>query len=300
MKTENTILLIINPISGDMEKDVLIESVTEKVTQKGFRFCLYKTQGEDDAEAISALIAKERPSRLLVAGGDGTIKMVAEIVEDSALTIGILPAGSANGLATNLGIQGELDDNLEIALGDHIIEIDTVLINDHISLHIADMGLNAALIKNYENSAMRGKLGYLINTVPTLIQEDYPYMFDINANGESISVQGVLLAIANANCFGTGANINPTGKMNDGKFEVLVFKKLDLVEIIKTLQSKLEVDPEFVHTICTDSAVISCEKNIDFQIDGEYIGALKEVKAAMNSKKMRLAVPEKTVQLCQL
>ena len=296
MKTQNKILLIINPISGNRKKDQLIDYVKDYVESKGSGFYLYKTDGENDVERIKKILDQERPSRVLVAGGDGTVKIVAEIIEDPNIILGILPQGSANGLATNLGIGGDLEEFVSIAMGNDFLQIDTLLINDHLSLHIADLGLNAALIKNYEGSTLRGKLGYFLNTIPTLVTEDYPYTFRIEANGESTEVSGILLAIANANSFGTGANINPTGKMNDGKFEILVFKKLDFVEIIKTLNSELEVDPSFVHTICTQNAVIHCEKEIDFQIDGEYLGTPKTVTAVINQKKINIAVPAKTLE----
>lgn len=292
METKNNILLIVNPISGDRDKDKLIEEVRERVSQHDMNLVVHKTDGHNDAEKIAKSIKESQPIRLLVAGGDGTVKMVAEILEDEKIAIGIIPAGSANGLATNLGITGEIEQLLDIALSDHFITMDTLLLNDTVSLHIADLGLNAALIKNYEDSGIRGKLGYMLNIIPTLSKTEYPFNFEIEANGEKKTETGILLAIANATTFGTGANINPTGKINDGKFEVLVFKKLDLVEIAKTLYGEVEMDPEFVSTICTTEATITCEKKIAFQIDGEYMGETDRVTAKLNHKKLKVAVPK--------
>lgn len=291
METKNNILLIVNPISGDRNKDKMIEEVRERVSQHDMNLVVHKTDGDNDAEKIAKSIKESQPVRLLVAGGDGTIKMVAEILEDQKIPVGIIPAGSANGLATNLGISGEIDELLDIALSDHFITMDTLLLNNTVSLHIADLGLNAALIKNYEDSAIRGKLGYMLNVIPTLSQTDYPFTFEIDANGKKTTETGILLAIANATTFGTGANINPTGKMDDGKFEVLVFKKLDLIEIVKTLYGEVEMDPEFVSTISTTEAIITCRKKIAFQIDGEYMGETDRVTAKLNNKKLKVAVP---------
>lgn len=291
METKNKILLIVNPISGDRDKDKMIEEVRKRVKQHNMQLVVHKTDGINDCEKIATCIAETQPARLLVAGGDGTLKMIAELLEDQELPIGIIPAGSANGLATNLGIRGEMEKLLDIALSDHFITMDTLLLNDTISLHIADMGLNAALIKNYEDSRVRGKLGYMLNAIPTLTNTEYPFTFEIEANGKKTTETGILLAIANATTFGTGANINPTGKVDDGKFEVLVFKKLDLMEIAKTLYGEVEMDPKFVSTICTTEATITSPKKIAFQIDGEYMGETDQVKAKMHHKKLKVAVP---------
>lgn len=291
MKNATKILLIVNPISGDRDKDEMITDIEKYLNDNNYELKVHKTDGKNDAEKITRTIKEHQPERLLVAGGDGTVKMVAELLEDTEISVGIIPVGSANGLATNLGIEGDLSEVLNIALGEHFIQMDTILIDNHLSLHIADLGLNATLIKNYENSNIRGKLGYMLNSIPTLTKTDYPFSFEINANGETIREEGILLAIANANSFGTGANINPSGKVNDGKFEVLVFKKLDLLEIAKTLYGDNTINEEFVRTIKTTEAKIRCEKKVDFQVDGEYIGEVTEVEARLGSKKLKLAVP---------
>ncbi|WP_031425128.1 diacylglycerol/lipid kinase family protein [Flavimarina sp. Hel_I_48] len=291
MATTNKILLIVNPISGDRDKDKMIEEIREHVQQRDMQLVVHKTDGNNDAEKITQSIKETNPARLLVAGGDGTVKMVAELLEDQQLPLGIIPAGSANGLATNLGIQGDMEKLVEIALDDHFIIMDILLLNDTVSLHIADLGLNAALIKNYEDSRIRGKLGYMLSAIPTLSKTEYPFTFEIEANGQKTTEEGILLAIANANSFGTGANINPTGKVNDGQFEVLVFKKLDFIEIAKTLYGEVEMDPEFVSMVRTKEATITSAKEIAFQIDGEYMGESNHVKVKLSDKKLKVAVP---------
>src|SRR5690606_4337391 len=101
-------------------------------------------------------------------------------------------------------------------------------------------------VKNYENSSMRGKLGYALQTIPTLVESDFPYHFSIEINGETIQKEGIMIAFANAKQFGTGAIINPDGKMDDDIFEVLLFKKMNVIDILKTLSETFERDSEFV------------------------------------------------------
>jgi YegS/Rv2252/BmrU family lipid kinase len=291
MKSEN-ILLVVNPISGDTEKDDIIATFESEAKKRNFNFEIYKTTGENDKEAIKSIIKKHKISRVLVAGGDGTISFVAECILGTEICLGIIPAGSANGMAVNFGIPDTLEEQMAIAFSDCTLKIDALFINDKLCLHIADFGINAELIKNYENSSIRGKFGYFLQSIPTLINSESPFHFSIETDEGIVEKSGILLAIANANKFGTGATINPDGKMNDGKFEVLIFKNLDFIEIFKTIQDKPEMSEDFVHVISTNKAQITAEKDVPFQIDGEFIGELKKVTTRIENEHLLIAVPE--------
>ncbi len=291
MKIKNRILLVVNPISGDIDKSKLIESVKNEISTRNYSLEIYKTSGDKDHDSIEKIICEFQPERILVAGGDGTIQLVAEVLKNHNIPIGILPAGSSNGLALNLNLPTNINEQLKVAMGDSFFKIDTLQINDRTCLHIADLGINAELIRNFQNSNIRGKLGYLLHSIPTLIKCEYPFEFEIEANGKQIVHRGVLLAIANAKKFGTGANINPSGKLNDGLFELIIFKNLNFVEIFKTLNNQIFLDPEFAEIISTSSARINCKTPVSFQIDGEFIGEISNVVAAVGPLKLEIAVP---------
>jgi len=292
MKTQNTILLVINPIAGGTDKQPIINAFKEHVSQDGNQSIIYETTGDNDKEAIQKLIKEQNPDRIVVSGGDGTIREVADAIKGESIKVGLLPSGSANGLATNFDIPDSLEEQLDIALGDHFIAMDLIEINGYTCLHIADLGINAQLIKNYEKSEIRGKLGYLIQSFPTLLSSDFPFEVEIQCDDQTISEEGILVAIANANKFGTGAQINPTGKMDDGIFEVLVFKNFSIKGILETFYDDAELDPDFVKVIpCKDVNIVS-KKPIAFQIDGEFIGDEQRVEAKMTPQKLNLAIPK--------
>ncbi|MDN3723713.1 YegS/Rv2252/BmrU family lipid kinase [Aequorivita sp. SDUM287046] len=292
MKSENYILLVVNPISGDSEKESIIASVTEAAAKRNQGLKIYKTTGDGDSAAIKSIIKKNRPERVLVAGGDGTISLVSECLLNTEICLGIIPAGSANGIAVNFGIPETMTEQIEVALSNCTIKIDTLFINEKMCLHIADLGINAELVKNYEDSGIRGKLGYFLQSIPTIFNSDSPFHFTIETEKGTVEKTGILLAIANANKFGTGANINPDGKINDGKFEVLVFKNLDFIEIFKTIQEKPELSSDFVEIISTEKVMISTRKKVPFQIDGEYLGETDKVTARIEKENLTMAVPE--------
>lgn len=291
MKSKELILLVVNPMSGGTEKSTLIDFVKTETENKGFAIEIYETSGNNDEQKIHDLVRKHQPSRVLVAGGDGTIQLLAKILLENDIPLGILPAGSANGFAVSQGIPETMEEQLGIALGDNLIDIDVLEINGHLCIHLADMGLNAELIKNYEQGSIRGKIGYFLHAIPSLISADYPYTFSVSTNEETYTLTGIILIIANADKFGTGALINPGGKINDGKFEIIVFKNFDIQGIIETLNGELTSETEFVDIISTDHAIITTTNNVPFQIDGEFIGDINKTVATLSAHKLRMALP---------
>ncbi len=292
MKSENSILLVVNPIAGDSDKENIINLVRSETLSQNLHLEIFKTTGKDDKEAIIDIIKKTNPARVLVAGGDGTISMVAKCIYGKNIILGIIPAGSANGMAVNLGLPNELQEQVSIALSENVLKIDVVFIDDRLCLHIADLGINAELIKNYESSSIRGKLGYFLQSFPTIFNSESPFEFTIETDEGVVQESGILLAIANANKFGTGANINPNGKINDGKFEILVFKNLDFIEILKTTQDNPEMSPDFVRVISTNKAKITNKTLVPFQIDGEFIGQVQYSNVIIMPESLLITVPK--------
>ncbi len=300
MRAEKHILLVVNPIAGDSDKEHIIALVEQAAGRYGYLFHLYKTTGEKDREEIEDILYRINPQRVIVAGGDGTIGLVAQALYGKDHLLGIIPAGSANGMAVNFQLPPSLEAQVEIAFTGQCINMDTVFINGHLCLHIADLGLNAELIKNYEESGIRGKLGYFLQSIPTIFNSDYPYQFHIETESGSVVEEGILLAIANANKFGTGATINPDGKINDGKFEILIFRNWDFIEILKTLQENPQMSSDFVRIISTDRAVVTNKNAIPFQIDGEFMGKWDRLKVEIGEYQLPVAVPEEFLKLHEL
>ncbi|TQD39449.1 diacylglycerol/lipid kinase family protein [Haloflavibacter putidus] len=287
------ILMVINPVSGNQDKAFLVRKLRHFLEPKD-TLELYKTNGQNDKEQIANLLQKNNFDRILVAGGDGSIKMLAECLqnpETPATPIAILPAGSANGLASDLNLPQTPETFLKVALGNKTRTIDAININNELGLHISDFGLNAELIKEFTNSSIRGKLGYALNSIPTLIQNEGPYPFTIKTKEKKFTRQAIMIALANSKKFGTGAIVNPDGKIDDGIFELLIFKKLDVLEILKTLNEEAEMSKDFVEIIPLKEVKISTPKPVSFQIDGEYCEDLTNVSAKIVPKILEVYVP---------
>ena len=282
--------MVVNPISGDIDKAELTEGALFFAEKENLNLVIYNTSGVNDIVNIKTLYNTYTPERIIVVGGDGTIKMVAEAMEKENVILGILPAGSANGLAVDLDLNLTLDENLKIAFLNDYIEIDVITINDKISLHLSDLGLNAELIKNYENATVRGKLGYALQAVNTLIDFEGPFTATITANSQTINCVATMIVIANSKKYGTGVVINPFGVMNDGMFELVILKNLDLYDFGQIITGNMPIESNDVEIISTNQAVIKTNFPVSFQMDGEYCGKETEYNVEILHKQMKVAI----------
>ena len=282
---------MVNPISGDLDKSDLIAAVSEFSDTNHFYLEVYETKGKNDIKEIQKLYHQYQPVRIIVAGGDGTIKLVAEAMEAYDVIIGIMPAGSANGLSVDLNLPNTIEENLKIAFLNDYIEMDMICINGKKSIHLSDIGINADLVKNYEESDLRGFWGYALQAYTTLVDSNEPFVATITANKETIVHPARMIVIANSQKYGTGVTINPYGVMNDGKFELIILKSLDLLLIGKIITGNMPIDSDDIVIISTDKATIKTDYPVNFQIDGEYCGAQTSLEIHILHKQMKIAIP---------
>jgi YegS/Rv2252/BmrU family lipid kinase len=288
---EKKALFVVNPIAGGNDKTQIIDAVNSYAESIGVGLVYFETTGRDDAKAILELHKKEPLQRVIVVGGDGTVKFVAETLEAKDVIIGFIAAGSANGLAVDLDFPTDIDTQIATAFGDSVMALDMICINDMKSLHLSDIGLNAEMIQKYENGTIRGKLGYAIQAINTLTSSEAPFHATISANGNTIETDAKMIVIANSQKYGTGVTINPSGKMDDGLFEIVILKNLDFSVFSKIVMGNMPLDTGDIEIIATDKATITTNVPVHFQVDGEYCGEETKLDIKMLHRQMRLAVP---------
>lgn len=286
---KNNVMMVVNPVSGGLDKAYLIDQVSHYARQLDLNLMCFETTGVNDLENIREYYTQFNPERVLIAGGDGTIKLVAEALEHVDVIFGILPVGSSNGLATDLGLVKSQEENIAVAFQNHVVMIDCIRINDKMCIHLSDLGLNAELIKNYEKSAIRGKLGYALQIFKTLLHAGKTFRVSIKNKEQLIEIKAQMIVIANSQKYGTGVVINPIGIMGDGKFELIILKKINFNIFLKIIMGKIPVSSGDVTVISTDKALININKPISFQIDGEYCGTETNLDISISARKLKIA-----------
>ncbi len=273
------ILFIINPVSGGKEKTDWEEQIREYFKASHHVMEFFLLNGKSDEASVAHHIESVKPDRVVAVGGDGTVKMVAELLCDKDIALGILPAGSANGMAKELSIPADVNAALEIAVNGRPTPIDVIRINDkEICIHLSDIGLNAMLVKYFEGSKKRGMWGYGQAVFRVLYEKQKMYV-TIKTDEGTIKRKAYMVVLANARKYGTGGNINPDGDISDGFFEVVIMRKINLIEIFRGIFTDQSFHPNRIEVVKTKSCELSTLKKAYFQVDGEYRGKITRLSA---------------------
>jgi diacylglycerol kinase (ATP) len=150
--------------------------------------------------------------------------------------------------------------------------------------------LNAQLVKHFEEGKIRGKLGYATKVLKTLWTKSLMEV-DIQLDSGRVTEKALMVVLANATKYGTGAVINPQGNPFDGRFEVVIMKRLALSELFKMWLKPQPFDPEKIKLYPATSVVIRPRSHAHFQVDGEYLGKTKKVEAQILRAQLKLIVP---------
>lgn len=289
------ILFVINPVSGGREKKDWENTIREYFKESPHQMQCYLLTGKEDAVSIQHHIQAVKPERVVGVGGDGTIKMLAELLLGTNVQLGIIPAGSANGMARELEIPINIDTALDIAVNGAPKPIDVIHINGkEICIHLSDIGLNAMLVKYFEKSKKRGMWGYGKAILRVLYEKQKMYV-TISTGAETIKRKAYMVTLANARKYGTGANINPDGDVSDGSFEVVIVRKLNLIEIGKAIFTEKSFHPRRIEVLKTRWVHLSTLHKAYFQVDGEYRGRIKELKAEIKPRSLLVMMPVENV-----
>ncbi len=288
------LLFIINPISGGTDKNGLRASISQRCEKAGVQYTFQETTGKNDQQLIQGKIDTYQPTDIISCGGDGTVNMVAEVILGKPINLGIIPLGSANGLAEELCIPEDIDEAMKIIIDGQAKEIDALHVNNkHLCLHLSDVGLNAKLVRRFEKKSGRGKLGYARHFFATLFKQK-PIKYTFQSDSETFEARAEMVVFANAKKYGTGAIVNPIGKINDGLFEVCVFKPYPWYDIIRLtyifFSGKLNYSP-FVKIFSTTSITIEGQKPEHLQVDGETIGKHKKIKVDIHKDRLNILRP---------
>jgi len=290
------ILFVINPKSGtgknmDYESDIKRHS-----KDYGFKYMIFYTTGNDDSEKLKEHIHVFGPKTVIAVGGDGTINLVGSLLVGTDIILGIIPTGSANGLAFNLNIPTNFQAALDVNLAAHVKSIDAILINgEDFCFHLSDLGLNARIVKRFEDEGDSGLMGYGKQLFKELFSPKSYFSFTLKTVNGTKKSKAEMLVIANASSFGTGVKINPEGDLSDGFFEVVVIKPYPwwffFTTIITGFTGTLH-KMQYVDVYKTGLAEIELTQNEEFQVDGEIKNKTNKVKMKIVKQALKVVYAE--------
>jgi len=289
------ILFVLNPVSGGTSNDKAILAIHRMAIETRCDFKFYYTCGEDDLGKLEQQIAEYNPERVVAGGGDGTVHLVGRALLQKNRLMAILPLGSANGLATALGLPQDEEGALGVIFHSKRTQpLDVLRFNgDHYCIHLADMGVNAMMVKNYAEEGDRGMMGYARHLLRA-IKESPLLRYTVRTPEKTYEKEGYMAAFANAHMYGTGIHISE-GSVSDGKFEICNVERIALDAAIKAGLTRFNVFVDkdmFSDVISCREAVIDIDQPVDFQIDGEYMGRTQHLEIGILSAALTIVMPE--------
>lgn len=213
--------LIINPISGTLSKKGVARWVPEHLRRMGFDVDVEFTRCPGDATRIAREAADAGAFGVLACGGDGTVNEVATGLIGTDTALGILPAGSGNGLARHIGIPIDIRRSLRIIGESHIEACDYGTVNGRPFFCTFGVGFDAAVSHRFSLKHRRGLMTYISSAIDEFIQY-HPQAYRIIVDGTVMTERAFLVVVCNASQYGNNAFIAPAASIRDGMLDVTI------------------------------------------------------------------------------
>ena len=275
------LLFIVNPISGGVDKEPFLKEAITLCSNYGIDHKIFKTTGVNDTAEVLKIMDLYKPDKIASVGGDGTTLFTATVLLDKPYPMGIIPLGSANGMATELFVNPSPIEALrDIIMSEMVEGLDILLINnEHYTLHIGDVGINASIVHSYEMDKNRGMATYAKYFIEELKQLK-PFPITVKTKESTIKTKVLMSAICNSRKYGTGVPLNVVGNPMDGKFEIVLIESVNLSSLLKAGLAAFDdkfYDNQTSQVLSTSKAELIFEEPRLLQLDGEVIGKFKNI-----------------------
>lgn len=268
--------LIYNPVSGKGTFKNKLDYVLQYFQEHGFIVTPHRLAPKEQAGDVLKEIDIESYDLIVSAGGDGTLNSVVKgmIQNTIDLPLGIIPVGTSNDFANHLGIKKGLQQCIATICQGNFKPVDIGTINNDISfINVVSVG-NLTSIAHKTNAVYKNNLGKLAYYINVLGQYPVfqPFNLKLSVDGKEYEEDALLFFVLNSSCAGGFKSLAPHAKVDDGKFDVLVVKNCKLVEklslFIKVLKGEHHTD-DCVLYFQTDKLVVSCDGEVETDVDGE-------------------------------
>jgi len=291
--------VIINPTKiADMV--VFRRQVEGECTERGWEPPVWLETEVADAGARVAKVARKRKVDLvLVAGGDGTVRTVCAALAESGIPVGILPLGTGNLLARNLGVPLDLADALDTSFDGNAQPVDIVQLradggDPQYSMVMAGMGLDAKIMSetNLDLKKVVGPAAYFMAGLATLNTPPFRAMVTLDGNAPIARTPAVAL-IANVGHVQGQIAIVPDALPDDGLVDVMLASPERVGDwgAIATRVLTRAADHPGVERAQARKVAIETEEPVPFQVDGDTIGTCTRLDVTVRPQAIQVMVP---------
>lgn len=227
-------MLFYNPVSGHAAFKNKLDWIVEAFQRRGILVVFYRTRREGN-EAFIPFVREVNPDGLLVAGGDGTVHEIVNLMMKGSLDLplGIIGSGTSNDFATYLGVNTDLEAYLDTIASGRTRRVDLGLMDGTYFINVASGGA-IACIAHEVNARIKnslGKMAYYLKGIGELPKFRY-FPLKIEADGAHYELETFLFVIINSPVVGSMKNVANGVAVDDGKLDLLSIGKCSIPKLM--------------------------------------------------------------------
>ena len=266
------IVIILNPAAGYLET---LRDWRERVESIVGRWPVRITSHAGEAEALARRAVEEGFGRIIAAGGDGTVNHVANGIAGSDAALGILPMGTVNVFAMELGLPAnDLERCWQIIEAGNLRLVDLPSANGKYFVQLGGVGLDAQAVKETTLAFKRslGPLSYLISAAHIAARQPPKLLIE---SQDAPMQEGSFVLVGNGRLYGGPFPFFKQAVVDDGLLDVVLFKRLGFLEILKYLHDVVfssDIRVPEIEYFQTRQLHVSSEQDVPVELDGELAG----------------------------
>jgi diacylglycerol kinase (ATP) len=207
----------------------------EVLARHGLADTLVASRSEADARRLASEAVRDRYDLVVAAGGDGTIGMIADELLGSTTALGILPLGSIMNIPRMLGLPRDVDDAAAVLADGIVRTVDVGMARDQTFYEAGSVGMHAAMFRHAQDFD-RGDYAAILRTIWVAFRYR-PARMTIELDDESVRTRALMVTVSNGPYTGVGMTVAPEARLDDGAFDVRVFRRFSKGELLRHLVS---------------------------------------------------------------
>lgn len=271
------LFVVLNPVAGSYHADTVGRTFKERFDKNNICYDVYETTGKENLAAIVETALSNNYTMIVAGGGDGTVSEIATGLLNRDTPLGILPLGTGNLVARELGIPLEIDDACQLLVSKNTItHLDAMQVDHQVSIPHVSLGVHAQLIENTSVQEKRryGMMAYFRRALQEIWRRQ-AWTFTITVDDQKQHARAPLIMVANISVVGIGdsrwgENIRP----DDGEIDVCIIRAKTATDYLSVLWYLLRRQPKPAEITCLRAKkeiIVAANRPVPVRIGGKTV-----------------------------
>ncbi|MDR2463150.1 MAG: diacylglycerol kinase family lipid kinase [Verrucomicrobiales bacterium] len=249
----------------------------------------HQTGAVGHARELARAAADRGCGKVVAVGGDGTVNEVVNGIAGTGAALGILPLGTANVFALELGLPADLEAAADVIVSGRVREVDLARANEHYFIQLAGVGFDAEAVQATDFGVKKkiGVLSYFLSVLQVAVRT--PPTLTVTTPEGRVE-EGSFVLIGNGRYYGGPFTIFPGAKLDDGLLEVCLFKRrshMDLLHYFQGILCGTHTKFEDIEYFQARALTVTADREVPMEVDGELAG-VAPVRFNVSGEKLRV------------